>query len=330
MPDEEDGTDEALDAEIVPAVVPVAPDDPDLNQVFAAAAGTLQAMVGATLDAITVRSIDPSEARLLGDNVSKVSPLTSTLLEHRTVTDLAAATEGGRFEIERQDPGFPDAGVYENGLPTGHGIEVKAHNVLASEITGRFRASQAALAGRQIYVALVAWVMDHIFFGSPHILDVQLVDAMSIARARDAHYNRPPGYVVSEPEDNTGRRMSAQLRNVEGHVLQTHTDEDLARVRVIMDALLAKADLGDPQQAETAELTTYLRRNLSYRLDTNFAKVDRVNHPQIEDFKARNLTREYRGRTISSWRQVLADLKSANDGVRAAAEAAVAALYAGD
>lgn len=172
--------------------------------------------------------------------------------------------------------------------------------------------------------------MDHIFFGSPYLLDVQLIDATSIARTRDQHYNRPPGYVVSEPEDNTGRRMSAQLRNVEGHVLQSHTDEDLARVRVIMGALLAKADLGDPQHPETAELTSYLRRNLNYRLDTNFAKIDRVDHPQIEDFKARNLARDYRGRTIAGWRQVLADLKSANDGVRSEAEAAVAALYAGD
>lgn len=314
--------------EPVEPVAEVAPDDPELLDVIETSRSTLLSLVGTKLDAVAVNSLDPSEAPLLGANVSKLSPLTSTLLEHRTVRDLAAATEGGRFEIERQDPGFPDAGVFLDGQPTGHGLEIKAYNVLATEITARFRASQLALQGRNIHVVLICWVMDKVIHGQPQILDVQFVDAMSVAQVRDAHYNRPPRYLVSPPDDNEGRIASMLLRNVEGHVMQpSNTTEALERVRVIQEALLAKADLNLPHHEVTAELTRHLRSSLNYRLDTNFAKIDRIDHPDVEAAKERNLAKVHLGRTFSAWQQVLRDMKSADPEVRDAALTAVSTLY---
>lgn len=316
------------DEELVEAAVEVAPDDPELLEVIEKSRETTKGLIDTKLDAITIKSVDPAEAPLLGANVSKLSPMTSTLLEHRVVLDLAKATDGGRFQIERQDPGFPDAGVFLDGLPTGHGLELKAHNVLSTEITGRFRASQLALEGKLIYVVIIAWVMDKIIHGQPLILDVAYVDAMSIAKRRDAHYNKPPKYLVSPPDDNEGRIASMLLRNVEGHVLQpSNTEADLARVKVIQDALMEKADLGVPHDQHTAELTKHLRQNLNYRLDTNFAKIDRIRHDDVEEFKTRNLDREYLGRTFREWRQILRDLKSDDVEVRKSALDAVAPLY---
>lgn len=312
---------------IQPGVV-VPPDDPDLLRAIEVSRATLAALVGTVLDTVSVHSIDPAEAPLLGANVSKLSPLTSTLLESRTVRDLAAATEGGRFQIERQDPGFPDAGIFLDGVATGHGLEIKAYNVLATEITARFRASQLALVDKNIHVVLICWVMDRVIHGQPLILDVQFIDAMSLATTRDAHYNHPPDYLVSPPDDNEGRISSMLLRNVEGHVLQpSTTPESRARVRVIQDALLQQAVLGEPHHEVTAELTRHLRANLTYRLDTNFAKLDRIQHPDVEVAKTRNLARVHMGRTFAAWRTVLKDMTGSDEAKKIAALDAVSALY---
>lgn len=319
---------DGLDEQVVEPVITVAPDDPEVAEVLDKARETIGALVGTKLDAVAVRSIDPSEAPLFGANVSKLSPLTSTILEHYTVRDLAAATDGGRFQIERQDPGFPDAGVFLDDLPTGHGLELKAFNVLSTEITGRFRASQLALEDKAIYVVIIAWVMDKVIHGQPLILDFEFVDALDVAKVRDAKYHNPPAYLVSPPDDNEGRIASMLLRNVEGYVLQpSNTAADLAKVKVIQDALTNVADLGKPHDQNTAELTRHLRANLNYRLDTNFAKVDRIDHPAIEAFKERNLQREHMGRTFKEWQQVLKHLKSGSPEEQEKALEAVQPLY---
>ena len=41
-----------------------------------------------------------------------------------------------------------------------------------------------------------------------------------------------------------------------------------------------------------------------YRLDTNFAKMDRIEHRGLEDFKARVLNTRVHNRTISEWAQL--------------------------
>lgn len=42
-----------------------------------------------------------------------------------------------------------------------------------------------------------------------------------------------------------------------------------------------------------------------YRLDTNFAKMDRIVHPGIEKFKSHVLNTKYKGMTIAEWNRLL-------------------------
>jgi hypothetical protein len=42
-----------------------------------------------------------------------------------------------------------------------------------------------------------------------------------------------------------------------------------------------------------------------YRLDTNYAKLDRIEHKEIEAFKQQVLDKEYQGKTIKQWSNVL-------------------------
>lgn len=43
-----------------------------------------------------------------------------------------------------------------------------------------------------------------------------------------------------------------------------------------------------------------------YRLDTNYAKIDRIEHGEIEAFKTRVLNTVFHGKTIKQWSTVLA------------------------
>ena len=38
-----------------------------------------------------------------------------------------------------------------------------------------------------------------------------------------------------------------------------------------------------------------------YRLDTNFAKIDRIEHPDLEAFKLRVLNTKVDGKTVLEW-----------------------------
>lgn len=42
-----------------------------------------------------------------------------------------------------------------------------------------------------------------------------------------------------------------------------------------------------------------------YRLDTNYAKIDRIEHAGIESFKKRVLDTVLRGKTIKEWSEVI-------------------------
>lgn len=42
-----------------------------------------------------------------------------------------------------------------------------------------------------------------------------------------------------------------------------------------------------------------------YRLDTNFAKMDRIVHPGIEDFKKRVLSTKIYGLTVGEWSRII-------------------------
>lgn len=55
--------------------------------------------------------------------------------------------------------------------------------------------------------------------------------------------------------------------------------------------------------AEVQGAIRRLQGRFSYRLDTNFAKIDRVGHAGLEAFKTRMLSMELHGRTIAGWAQ---------------------------
>ena len=42
-----------------------------------------------------------------------------------------------------------------------------------------------------------------------------------------------------------------------------------------------------------------------YRLDTNYAKIDRIEHEGIEDFKKRILNMKFHGKRIKEWAKIL-------------------------
>jgi len=294
-----------------------------LDEEFQRAIGALATLASRPVDLLTVKSLGPEiDAVLIAKNISKLSPFVSTQLENAVIQTLTEVPGAQGVSWQRQDPGFPDAGLTHNGIQTGHGIEAKAWYVCGTEITARFRASQTVLIGKRVYVILVAWIMSDIVFGTPTILDYELFDAADVARVRDEHYHKPLGYVVVEPEDTTDRTANLQQANVMGFKLQT---TDAGRVGS-MDVLVG--DAWEPPYSERSRsLVKVLRQNLEYREETNFAKLDRIDHPGIEAFKSRVLTRDYRGRTVAEWTDVLRGLTSSDVATRQAALNVVSALY---
>ncbi|HEY8450663.1 MAG TPA: hypothetical protein VIL54_00215 [Natronosporangium sp.] len=283
---------------------------------------TIGAMERTDVDLLTVKSLGPEiDASLIAKNISKLSPFVSTQIENAVVKALSEVPGERGLEWVRQDPGFPDAGLAYRGVQTGHGIEAKAWFVNGTEITARFRASQRVLIGKSVYVALVAWIMSDIVFGTPIVLGIRLFDAADVARVRDEHYHQPPGYLVIEPEDTAERSRNLQQANVAGFKLQTTDQNRIAQMRVLIDRW------EPPYTDWSRSISSVLRQNLSYREETNFAKLDRIDHPGIEAFKAEMLELEYRGRKVREWTEVLKAISSNDPYLRADALSAVAPFY---
>lgn len=276
------------------------------------------------VDLLTLKSLAPEiDAVLIAKNISKISPFVSTQLENQVVQTLTEVPGGAGLTWARQDPGFPDAGLAYEGVQTGHGIEAKAWYVCGTEITARFRASQVLLIGKRVHIVLVAWILSDIIFGTPTILDYQLFDAADVARVRDEHYHQPITYLVAEPGDTVERTRNLQQANVTGFRLQTTDEKALTAGRI----LLGDRAWEPPYTEQSRVITEHLLNTLTYREETNFGKLDRIKHPQIEAFKAKVLGREYRGRTVASWTQVLRDLTSEDEVAQRRALAVVGSLY---
>jgi len=294
-----------------------------LDEEFSRAREALATLVTAPVDLLTVKSLGAGiDAVLIAKNISKLSPFVSTQLENAVIQTLTEVPGAEGLSWQRQDPGFPDAGLTYRGTQTGHGIEAKAWYVCGTEITARFKASQTVLIGKRVYVILVAWIMSDIVFGTPTILDFALFDAEDVARVRDEHYHQPISYLVVEPEDTTDRTVNLQQANVMGFRVQTKDEERLGQMQVL---------LGDrwehPYTPWSRAMVKVLRQNLEYREETNFAKLDRIDHPGIEAFKARILAMEYRGRSVATWTEILRGLTSDEPTVRDPALAIVSSLY---
>jgi hypothetical protein len=249
------------------------------------------------------KPVSPTAAVEMAKVVSKLSPLIGNLLEINLVELLNDQDDfGGLGTWKRQDPDFPDA-IFEGVVAPQPGMEIKAWFPLATEITARFRDSQAHFDANNTTVALIAWLPEEVIFGRPRVLGACVVDAASVARARDEHYHNPPDYLVVEPEDTTARTRNLQQSNTAGYKWQARAEERSAAEAVVRSwGPSAKSYRPDAEyQARVQDLMSRFR----YRLDTNFAKMDRIGHPEIEAFKSRVLGQTIAGLTISEWSGVL-------------------------
>lgn len=284
---------------------------------LANAATTLASLTGETVDSITVSKVPIAEISFLAQIVSKLSPMVGNLMEQRIVSVLQSSA-GSSFTWVRQDPGFPDA-VLKN-IQTDEilaGYEIKAWFVLSTEITGRFRESINLLQDKNINVVIVAWCMSHLVYGTPKILGILIVSAEELAKSRDLHYHMPPKYLTIEPNDTTSRTSNLQQSNVNGFRLQ----EEISDESLVEAALSHVYTSARPHTPEAQREAQELMVNLSYRLDTNFAKIDRVANRDVELFKAEIFDTEYLDRSISDWKRIFSDLTSANERKRRNAEA---------
>lgn len=270
----------------------------------------LQTLPGHLFDVIDVsKPVSPAAATFLSRVISKLSPLVGNLIEFNTCEFLNDKPEFGEWgNWRRQDPGFPDT-VFEGKVLPTPGFEIKAWFPLATEITARFKDSQNHFAEENTHVAMLAWLPESLVFGKPKIIDIVVVDAGSIAKARDAHYHDPPNYIVVEPGDTTLRSRNLRQTTTAGYIWQAHKDSALEK-----DALLRATSIveswgeGGRNYLPTSDYQVRLKEllaNFTYRADTNFAKMDRIVHPEIEAFKARVYGTNVHGLTIGQWNALL-------------------------
>lgn len=261
-------------------------------------------MEGNSFDILTLRKPrDVSEAQAIAKVISKLSPFTANVLEAELIHIL---NTGERWPAGaqwiRQDPDFPDAVLRGVGDPMP-GIEIKMWFPLATEITARFRETQAHLQDRTTSVALIAWLPEYILYGQPKIVGIWIDDALSVAIARDVHYHSPPVYLVSEPEDTSRRTRNLQQRNCNGHAFQGNARQ-LNRAKQLV-ASWGKEFETYSFEPEFQQRVRSLLRQFPYRLDTNFAKMDRIQHQGLEEFKTKILQLDLHGRTIEEWAAII-------------------------
>jgi hypothetical protein len=264
----------------------------------------LQGLVGHDFDVLEIsKPVSPDAAVNLTRIISKLSPLVGNLIEYNTceyLNDQPVFKDLGSWK--RQDPGFPDT-IFEGTVKPTPGFEVKAWFPLATEITARFKDSQRHFLQDQTYVAMLAWLPESLIFGKPRIIDIIVVSGGSVARARDTHYHNPPDYLVLEPEDTTARTSNLQQTNTNGYKFQG-TAKQFEQAKKIVRGWGAKGRVYVPSpeyQKKLRQLTGRFR----YRLDTNFAKMDRIVHEGIEAFKKRVYATEFHGQPIGVWNRLL-------------------------
>lgn len=273
-------------------------------QAIEIASGHLRGLGGHEFDLLTVsKPVSPEAALNLAKVISKLSPLLGNLIEFNAceyLSDKPEFEDVGKWV--RQDPGFPDV-IFQGGITPTPGFEIKAWFPLATEITGRFKDSQNHFLDDRTYVAVIAWLPEHLIYGKPYILDVAVVSGGSVAKARDDHYHNPPDYLVLEPEDTTARTRNLQQTNTNGYKFQG-TPDDFAKAEKIVASWGADKRAYQPSPAYQALLRT-LTGQFNYRLDTNFAKMDRIVHDDLEAFKTRVLDTKVNGMTVRQWARLL-------------------------
>lgn len=283
------------------------------QQVIRLARDHLRGLVGHEFDVLEVtKPVSPEAAVNLAKIISKLSPLVGNLIEFNSceyLNDQEGFSQFGKWQ--RQDPGFPDTIFVGKVTPTP-GFEIKAWFPLATEITARFKDSQNHFARDQTYVVMLAWLPEFVIFGKPKIIDIVVVSGASVARARDEHYHNPPDYLVLEPGDTSLRTSNLQQTNTSGYKFQG-TPKQFQEAQALVKKWGKKGASYLPTVTYQESLRELIVR-FPYRLDTNFAKMDRIVHPEIEEFKDRVYKTEFHGRSIGAWNRLLA--KGDEDAIR--------------
>jgi hypothetical protein len=278
-------------------------DELDHKHILEMATKHLLDLKGSKLEFIEIaKPPDVEYATQLALVVSKLSPIMGNMLEFDLVKRLNKFDWKGVGRWKRQDPGFPDALFVGNVTPTP-GVEIKGWFPLATEMTARFRESVSHFKQDQTNVAVVAWIPEHIIYGKPKIIDVWVGSARSLAMARDLHYHNPPDYLVFEPEDTSTRTGNLQQTNTNGYKFQGNP-EQLKKA----EAVVASWGENGKEYSESGEYQTKLKGLLGrypYRLDTNFAKIDRIEHAGLEKFKENVLNTKAESYTIKEWMERL-------------------------
>jgi len=272
----------------------------DIQKILAIAGDVIASLNNKTLDVLIItKPPDIEYARHLARVVSKLSPLIGNMIEFSIVSILNRQDWTGYNGLwDRQDPGFPDT-IFNWGKAVKPGIEVKTWFPLATEVTARFKDSQSHFQHNQTNLAIVAWLPEYLIYGKPKIIGVFIDSAISFAFARDTHYHNPPDYLVFEPEDTSYRTSNLQQTNVNGYKFQG-TEEELEKAE---KDILAWGD--NPKQysysSDYQKRVRELAGTYNYRPDTNFAKIDRIEHIGLEAFKSRIQQMSLFGFTIDDW-----------------------------
>lgn len=279
----------------------------DYIEILAAAKDELMALDSHLIDVLDIkRPPSLAYAKNLAKVISKLSPLLGNMIEFSTVDLLNEHNWNDIGHWVRQDPGFPDALFQSNFIVPNPGIEIKAWFPFATEITARFKDSVTIFKDNNIDMALIAWLPEHVIWGKPQIIDVLVVSGKSVANARDAHYHRPPDYLVFEPEDTSARTANLQQTNTNGYKLQQDkcSSAQLNKAAELVESWGAGGTMYSPTPEYQSKLRE-LQGTAVYRLDTNYAKIDRIEHAEIEAFKNRVLGRVFNGKTIKEWGTIL-------------------------
>lgn len=280
----------------------------DIKRVIDLASKFLTSLSGHVFDILTVsKPISPDAAVNLAKVVSKLSPLLGNLIEFNTIEFLNKKKEFAPYgKWKRQDPGFPDT-LFEGKISPAPGFEIKAWFPLATEITGRFKDSQNRFVDDNIYVCMPAWLPEHLIYGKPYLLDVVVVSGLSAAKARDEHYHKPPFYLVVEPEDTTARTANLQQTNTSGYVWQGEPKQ-LEEATKMVEGWGKDGAKYQPTREYQKHVRDPMAR-YSYRLDTNYAKMDRIEHDSIEKFKTKVCNTVVNGMTVREWSRLFASIK---------------------
>ncbi len=272
---------------------------PTVRRILNSATQEVRQLNGGTLDVLEItKPPDLVYASHLAKVISKLSPLIGNMFEFY-VTNLLNLIEWDAVgQWIRQDPVFPDV-VFRGDIEPEPGIEIKTWFPLATEITARFRESIAHFIHDQTDVVLIAWIPEFLIYGKPKVVGIWQDTAKSLAQARDAHYHKPPHYLVFEPEDTSARTANLQQTNTNGYVFQG-TDADLAQAKRDVERW-GSAGLDYKTASSYQRKLHELRNRYVYRLDTNYAKMDRIEHSGLEDFKAQILSTYSFGYTLREW-----------------------------